>query len=484
MRNLFLLIFLWTGQFAFSQVAISIDGSNPDPSAMLEVKSTEKGILVPRMSSIQRTAIASPASGLLVFDNDTQSFWFFSAGAWIELTDQSSLQWTPNGSNISYTAGNVGIGDATPAATLTVGNGDKFQVSGAQGDVTLTDDEASIQFPSTSGSNSPMLYMFSSGIQNADRMVLGHSPAYPAWGIEYDDTTDIMFFRNTASRVAGFKLSGGVGIGTSAENQHSSAILDVASTNKGFLPPRMSSTQRNNITTPAAGLVIFNTTENALNVFNGSTWTSLTPVQDFQCGLSFTVNHQVSNGVAPVNKTITYGTTNGIHGEPSKCWITQNLGADWQTSAVNDASEPSAGWYWQFNKKQGYKHDGTTHTPNTTWISSTNENADWAAANDPCTLELGAGWRLPTYTEWLNVDATGSWTTWTGPWNSVLKLHAAGWLSSTTGTLYDRGTTGHYWSSSQNGNSNGWALIIASSNSIVFPYSKSNGYTSRCLRDN
>lgn len=187
---------------------------------MLDVNSTNRGMLIPRMTTAQRTAVAAPAAGLLVFDNTTQSFWFFSAGSWIELTDQGSLQWTPNGSNISYSAGNVGIGDATPAATLTVGNGDKFQVSGAQGDVTFTDDEASIQFPSTTNPNSPMIYMFNSGTSNADRMMIGHSPSFPKWGIEYDDTLDVVYFRNNFSRTVGFHLNGygSAGIGLSSEN--------------------------------------------------------------------------------------------------------------------------------------------------------------------------------------------------------------------------------------------------------------------------
>ncbi|MBK6966740.1 MAG: hypothetical protein IPH20_23290 [Bacteroidales bacterium] len=52
-------------------VAISTDASAPDNSAMLDVKSTNRGMLVPRMTTAQRTAIATPASGLLVFDNTT-----------------------------------------------------------------------------------------------------------------------------------------------------------------------------------------------------------------------------------------------------------------------------------------------------------------------------------------------------------------------------------------------------------------------------
>lgn len=214
MKNVLLLFMLTLGIISHAQVAINTDATAPDNSAMLDVKSTNRGILVPRMTTAQRTAIAAPAAGLLVFDNTTGSFWFYSAGAWVELTDQGSLQWTPAGSNISYTAGNVGIGDATPASTLTVGNGDKFLVSGTQGDVTFTDDEASIQFPATTNPNSPMIYMFGSGTQNADRMVIGHSPSYPRWGIEYHDTTDMFYLRSSSERGFAFDLNyGNLGIG-------------------------------------------------------------------------------------------------------------------------------------------------------------------------------------------------------------------------------------------------------------------------------
>ncbi len=143
-------------------------------------------------------------------------------------------------------------------------------------------------------------------------------------------------------------------------------------------------------------------------------------VSGFTCGSSVTINH-VAGAVAPVAKSVTYGTVTNIPGEPSKCWITSNLGADHQATGKDDATEASAGWYWQFNRKQGYKHDGTTRTPNSTWITPINENLDWQAANDPCTIELGSGWRIPTSTEWTNVDASGNWTDWNGPWRLCFK---------------------------------------------------------------
>ena len=66
-------------------VAINTDSVRANPSAMLDVKSFDKGILIPRMSTSQRTGIVSPAKGLLVFDIITNSFWFYSGNAWIEV---------------------------------------------------------------------------------------------------------------------------------------------------------------------------------------------------------------------------------------------------------------------------------------------------------------------------------------------------------------------------------------------------------------
>lgn len=67
-----------------AQVAINEDNANPNASAMLDVSSTDKGLLIPRMTSDQRTMIANPETGLLVFDSTTNSFWFYK-DEWIEI---------------------------------------------------------------------------------------------------------------------------------------------------------------------------------------------------------------------------------------------------------------------------------------------------------------------------------------------------------------------------------------------------------------
>ena len=72
-----------------------------------------------------------------------------------------------------------------------------------------------------------------------------------------------------------------VGINADGSAANASAILDLKTTTQGFLPPRMTTVQRNAISNPASGLVIFNTTSNALNIYFSGAWyqlsTSLVP---------------------------------------------------------------------------------------------------------------------------------------------------------------------------------------------------------------
>jgi hypothetical protein len=69
-------------------------------------------------------------------------------------------------------------------------------------------------------------------------------------------------------------VAGSLGLG-GAPGNNASARLQVDSTTQGFLPPRMTTTQKNAIASPAAGLVLYDSTTNKLQCYNGSTWNDL-----------------------------------------------------------------------------------------------------------------------------------------------------------------------------------------------------------------
>lgn len=64
---------------------VGIGTTNPDASSLLEVQSTTKGLLTPRMTTAQRTAISSPANGLLVYDTDESAFYYYESASWSRL---------------------------------------------------------------------------------------------------------------------------------------------------------------------------------------------------------------------------------------------------------------------------------------------------------------------------------------------------------------------------------------------------------------
>jgi hypothetical protein len=126
------LVFVFAMQLQ-AQVAVNTDGTQPDNSAMLDVKSTNKGMLVPRMTVAQRNAISSPATGLLVFCTDNNQYFSNRGTPAAPNWTMMSSQWISSGSTIYYNSGNVGIGETNPAFPLNFGltTGDKISLFGA-----------------------------------------------------------------------------------------------------------------------------------------------------------------------------------------------------------------------------------------------------------------------------------------------------------------------------------------------------------------
>lgn len=94
-----------------------------------------------------------------------------------------------------------------------------------------------------------------------------------------------------------------VGINADNSTPNPSAMLDVKSTSQGFLPPRMTTTQRDAITSPVAGLTIYNTTKNTTEWYNGSEWCSTS-----RCG------YRIGQTVSSLGGIIFYLDPSGCHG--------------------------------------------------------------------------------------------------------------------------------------------------------------------------
>jgi hypothetical protein len=107
-------------------VGIGTTAFTPDLSAQLEIQSTTKGVLIPRMNTTQMTDIVSPAQGLLVYNSERGQLFYYETGAWksVALTEDVDNTWTRNGTNIyKNNSGFVGIGTTTPSTLFHVRRG-------------------------------------------------------------------------------------------------------------------------------------------------------------------------------------------------------------------------------------------------------------------------------------------------------------------------------------------------------------------------
>lgn len=101
-RGTFLLGFLVAFLHAEAQnIGINVNGASPHPSALLDIDAggivgTKRGLLIPRVTTAERIAIAAPATGLVVYDTSTNSFWYYNSAAWTALLG-SATGWSTTG---------------------------------------------------------------------------------------------------------------------------------------------------------------------------------------------------------------------------------------------------------------------------------------------------------------------------------------------------------------------------------------------------
>jgi hypothetical protein len=316
------LIFLFVAVLAIEgaqaqSVAINADSSTADPSAILDLKSSKKGLLVPRMTMTQRNAIAAPALGLLIYQTDgTSGFYCYSGAGWIPVAGSGGggpgigtsggvdSFWSKKDTNIYVMRGNVGIGTDAPTEPLTVTTHDLqrgFSQHGDNGKI-LTSFMGDV-FAEFATLDNTDLYLGAGGFPHV--ILNGRTGNV---GINTPHPTNVLQIQQVDStRFNGFHLAFGDGKNSAGFDQRAQLMLE-SSTDILLMPQ---------VGNPSKGYVGINTTAPVVNRlqigsaggFNGN---------DISfgfgygvCGLSQTLDNMQMASTTDINIVPQYGTTNG-----------------------------------------------------------------------------------------------------------------------------------------------------------------------------
>ncbi len=251
-------------------------------SSVLDVKSTSKGFLAPRMTAAQRIAISSPAEGLLVYQTDgIKGFYFYTSSVWTILSSGAGTQWINAGNNIYYSTGNVGIGITNPTVPLSVKDTMEIRRTGAMsqllfsntassGDFRIAGDGGDIFWQGGGGRNLQMgaywgivfsgdrqsatIPSFANGVANTNVLILAQRDASVPLAVQANSasqTANLTEWRSNAATISVVDRNGNFGIGVTAP----AAKLHVAGTNPLTLNGVQTGLASDSLLTIASGVV-------------------------------------------------------------------------------------------------------------------------------------------------------------------------------------------------------------------------------------
>lgn len=246
--------FIFLGIRSIIAQNVGIGTNTPHASAILDITSTTKGLLAPRLTNEQMITMPSPANGLLIYNTDQNKYYYYQNTTWLPVSSSANT-WLYSTSHMYNNPVSFNVGIGSNVAPL-----ERLHIFG--GNVTI--ENSVTQFPKITFRNNTNILKGSFGVNNNDVRLgttAGNTGGYLKFDIEDAQKMVITSIGN-------------VGIGSNTTPAES-ALLDLNSTSKGFLAPRMSEANRNAITSPASGLSIYNTTTNQFNYFNGTIWRNI-----------------------------------------------------------------------------------------------------------------------------------------------------------------------------------------------------------------
>jgi len=504
------------------QVSINKDGTDPHPSAILDLKSTEGGLLIPRMTETERDAISAPASGLLIYNTTTNCLDMYNGTDWIEFC-------TGSGSGSGNAQITIGTGGSC-LNTIVHGSYVANQSLTANEYVTMDVDVATAGAYSITSNTVNGISFSGTGIftvTGTQSVTLLGSGTPAASGTSNFTATaangggTCTFIVNVSNPIATYTIGSGGSCSNTTVNGTYQAGTALTGTNTVSMQVNVTLIGNWSISTNTlngysfSGSGTFAATGVQLVTLNGTGIPVSAGMDNFTataangggtCTFSVTVTSGSGGTVTSCGNTITYNDV--LNPATGKTWLDKNMGASQVATSIDDKNSYGSLYQWGrlsdghecinwITGTVGMPVNGTTTTLSPTdvpghslYIRVTADPYDWrnpsndnlwqgvSGINNPCP----AGYRLPTSTE-LN-DERLSWPTqnMNGAFNSPLKWAAASGRDTWGNWINAPSTYLTAWSSTVSGTMS-VPLRVYNSTIELFSMPRSNAYSVRCIKD-